>query len=136
MQFFKYYYYRLYSYYSNGGSIPFFSTFCLIFIFGLINLITIINLLTLIFGFQFGFFPTIKSGTISYFWSLLLLIPCYWIFNLHLKKRGMHELIMNEFKQETLSRRRVNGWLLIFYFVASGVLFVLILWLRQKIRGY
>jgi glucose-6-phosphate-specific signal transduction histidine kinase len=135
MTIFGYYYYRLYSYYSNGGGIPFFSTFCLIFIFFYCNVITVVTIVEITFN-QVIKLPAFKGGSLGFFWPMLLIIPSYLFFYHFLRKKGYHELIIDKFKNENRRQRRTSIIFLILYFLVSITLFILTLWLRQVISGY
>ncbi len=130
---FRYYYFRLYSYYS-GGMIPFFSTLMLIIAFMYINAMTIMNIVEVITGIKF-MLPTRQTNDLfSYLWPLLIVLPvcgfCYYYF----KILGNHDVIFNEFANESKRNRLLHGMYVILYFLISISSFIFTLWLRQIIR--
>jgi len=131
---FDYYYFRLYKYYSNGDVIPQFSTLTTIFVFLFFN---ITSLMDLIFGVILGEKITLPTKqTHGYWWSLFLLLPHYLLFHYYLNVRGCHFRILEKFKNETPTEKRLSIIITILYFIFSIIFFVFTLYLRQLIRGY
>ncbi len=130
----RYYYYRLYSYFSNGDAIPFFSTFLVIMVFACFNLVTLIDIVfSLIFRYKVVL-PVF--GGYGQLWYLLIIIPAYMLYHYYLKDLENHGKIIEEFKTETKRQRLISSIWVTMYFVGSIGLFILTLWLREKIRGY
>jgi len=132
MKSFQYYYYRLFKYFADGSDIPIFKAFAVIFIFALFNVLTVCAVISLFFVDEKIIMPQSENR----FWLLILVIPCYGIYYYYLRILDKHEYILNKFSNETIEKRNLNGFRIIGYLIASIVLFVLSLWLRQKIRGY
>lgn len=126
----RYLYYRVFKYYSKGGSVPFTSTFIHLIALAYCNFLSLFDLIA----------PLLIQDRIhlpeSRWWSLVVLIPGYLILNYVVKQQGYHQLILNEFKEETERERRIGIALVISYFVFSIALFVTTLWLREKLYGY
>ena len=135
MRVLRYYYYRIYSYYSKGDPDPYFATFLVIFLFGFFNFLAIIDILfSVIAGNEIIYF-TVKSG-IGRLWPALIILPLFSLFYYYFKKRGYHEKILEEFKNETRRQRLMSRLFVILYFMGSIALMGLGLWARQVIRGY
>lgn len=132
--FFKYYYFRIFNYFSDSSSIPLFRTFAVMFVFAYFNLLA---LSTLIFSVVLNIKITLPVGSeVRWFWPLIFIVPLFVLFYSRLKRSGLHNLIFEEYSEET-KRQKVNGgWNIILYFISSILLFVLTLWLRQVVRGY
>jgi len=130
----RYFYFRLYSYYSDGGRIPFFSTATVIIIFACFNLLSILDLIFAVIGGIKIELPIFTGA--NRFLVLLLFFPLYFAFYYIVKKSGYHAVIMDEFKDETSKQKLKSSLGVIIYFIASIILFVFSLWLRQRTRGY
>jgi hypothetical protein len=130
MKVLRYYYYRLYKYFSNGGNIPFFSTYILIIAFLFINFLSFVDLIYPFFGLGKLNFPANR------FWSLLVIIPGFIIFNHVLKTMSYHDQIIAEFEIETKRSKNTSIVLVIVYFVFSMGFFAFSLWFREKLWGY
>lgn len=130
---FKYYYFRVFSYFLTGTEIPFFRTFVVIFLFAFFNFLTIMNV---VFTLGRGKKITLPVGTgINWFLPLLIILPLFAIFFYYLKNLGGHKIIMEEFQKETSKQRFLGGLLIILFLIGSMGLFILTLWLRQKYRN-
>lgn len=134
MKFFKYYYFRLFSYFSTGTEIPFFRTFAVIFLFAFFNFLTIMNAVSILGKGKKT--PLTVSTEINWFLPLLIILPLFSIFFYYLKNLGGHKIIIEEFQKETSKQRFLGGLLIILYLIGSIALFILTLWLRQKYRNY
>lgn len=135
MRAFRYLYFRLYSYYKKGDSIPLFSTFAVIFVFGCFNLMTLGQIFfSLIMGLKLNL-PTFGLG-VGRLWLLLIIVPFYGLFYYYIESLGYHAKIVDEFRNETREQKRYSILLVFIYFIFSIALFALTLWLRQKIRHY
>jgi len=134
IDFLKYYYFRMYSYFSGSSSIPVFRTFAIMFIFTYFN---VLSLFTLIVSVVSNIKFTLPEGTgMMWFWPLLFVVPLFALFYYRLKYCGLHDLIIEEYSGQTKKQRLSGGWRIVVYFIASVLFFVLSLWLRQIIRGY
>lgn len=134
IQLLKYYYFRMFSYFSNGSSIPIFRAFAVMFVFAYFNLLALSTLILSV-GLNVKLDLPVGSG-VRWFWPLIIIIPLFALFYYRLKRFGLHDLIFEKYSKET-KREKVNGgWIIILYFVGSILLFVFALWLRQIIRGY
>lgn len=134
IQFFKYYYFRMFSYFSDGSSIPIFRTFSIMFVFAYFNLLTFS---ILIFSVGFNVKLTLQVGSgITWFWPVIFIVPLFALFYHRLKWRGLHDLIFKEYSNETKKEKTNGGWTVVTYFISSMLFFVLALWLRQVVRGY
>gem|GEM_PF-1193176 len=134
MNFFKYYYYRMFSYFSDGSSIPLFRTFAIMIVFAYFNLLA---LFTLVFSVGLGVRLTLPIGEgVRWFWPFVFIVPLFVLFHYRLKRSGLHALIFEEYSKETRRQKVNGGWIVILYFTGSILLFILTLWLRQAIRGY
>lgn len=132
----RYFYYRLYKYYSTGKTPPFISVFCAIFGVLIFNFYTLSNLAVIIFNFRLIDVRTFKGGTIGYLWVLVLVVPLYFVFDHFIRKKGLHERIMEEFKCESKKACRISKAMSVLYILLSIGCFFLTLWLRDIIRGY
>ena len=134
VKFFKYFYFRMFSYFSDSSSIPLFRTFAIMFVFAYFNLLAIY---TLIFSvvLNTNFTPPLGSG-IRWFWPIILILPLFILFYYRLERRGLHDLIFVEYLNETKKQKAKGGRCVIFYFIGSILFFVLTLWLREVVRGY
>ena len=130
ISFFKYYYYRMFNYFSDGSSIPLFRAFAIMFVFAYFNLAA---LSTLIFsvGLNVRFNLPVEG-----FWPLIIIVPSFALFYYFLKRYDLHNLIFEKYSTETKRQKIVRGRLVIFYFICSILFFVLALWIRQVVRGY
>lgn len=134
MRLFRYYYFRVFSYFSNGSSIPFFQTFALIIIFALFNVLTLLNL---IFPVGFGIKMTLPVGSgIKWFLPVLIILPLFALFYYYFEKLKSHEKILKQFQNESSRQKYLSGLIVIIYFIGSIAFFILALWLRQQIRHY
>src|SRR6476661_2724839 len=129
----KYYYYRMFKYYKNGDSIPYFSTFSTISVFAFFNLLTIFSLLETIIGQKFSL-PEING--FKRLWLILIIIPLYIIYQQYFVKKGHHNQILKEFANETKKQKRLSIFYTIMYFVFTIVVFFFSLWIRQRIAGF
>lgn len=134
LRFLRYYYYRVFSYYSKGDSVPFLSTFLVIFVVAFFNFLALASIVSIILKINFTFF-TVEKG-IGRLCSLLFILPLFGIFLHHFKKHAYHDRIIEEFKDETPKQKSKSGLFVILYFVGSLILFIASLWLRDKISGY
>lgn len=132
----RYFYYRLYEYYSSGRTPPFVSVFIAFLGVLIFNCYTLSNLTAIIFDFKLINIKTFKGGSLGYLWPLLLIVLLYFFFDLFFRKKGYHERIMEEFKSESKKARRISKVLSIFFIVLSIGCFFLTLWLRDITRGY
>ncbi|MDB5030097.1 MAG: hypothetical protein JWP71_818 [Mucilaginibacter sp.] len=81
--------------------------------------------------------PTRQAHSLfSYLWPILIIVPICGFSYYHLITLDRQQEIMNEFTDEPKQHRFIHGALIILYFVASILLFVLALWLRQIIKNY
>lgn len=129
IQLLKYYYFRMFSYFSNGSSIPIFRAFAVMFVFAYFNLLALSTLILSV-GLNVKLDLPVGSG-VRWFWPLIIIIPLFALFYYRLKRFGLHDLIFEKYSKET-KREKVNGgWIIILYFVGSILLFVFALWLRQ-----
>jgi hypothetical protein len=134
MKFLKYIYFRMFSYFSDSSSIPLFRTFAIMFVFAYFNLLAIS---TLIFSVMLNTKVTLPLGSgIRWFWPITLIIPLFVLFYYRLERRGFHDLIFDEYSNETKKQKVKGGWGVIFYFIGSILFFVFTLWLRQIVRAY
>lgn len=132
----RYFYYRLYEYYSTGRTPAFISVFCAIFGVLIFNFYTMSNLSIVIFNFKLIDIQTFKGGEIGYLWPLLLLIPLYYVFDFFVRKQGLHERILEEYKNESKKARRISKAISVLYIIFSIGCFFLTLWLRDITRGF
>jgi cellobiose-specific phosphotransferase system component IIC len=129
----KYYYFRMFSYFSEGSSVPVFRTFCVTLVFVYFNLMAVAILISLGINRKI-ILPVGKS--ISWLWPLLIIIPLFYYFTYLLEHRGWHVKILEEFSSETKNQRKRNGSFIILYFICSILFFIGVLWLRQYFKGY
>lgn len=129
----RYFYYRVFNYYKSGDSIPFFSTYLLIFASLFFHFLTILSLIETIFNVLPALIDT--SG-FKRLWSVLVIIPLYVLYNQYFVKAGYHDQILKEFKDETKYQKRLSSFYTIAYFIFTFVFFFLSLWLRAEVRGY
>lgn len=78
MRIFRYYYFRIYTYYSKGDPDPFLKTFVVIFAGAFFNFLTLASAMSIILKVKFTFF-TVEKG-IGRLWPLLLLLPLFGLF--------------------------------------------------------
>lgn len=133
MKFLRYFYFRLYHYYSKEPA-PFFKMFSAIFAGLFLNFLTLSSLVSVLLKTKFTFF-TVEKG-IGRLWPLLIILPLFWILSYHFKKQGYHSTIIEEFENETSKEKLKSSLLVVFYFVSSMILFPVSLWIRQKLNGY
>jgi hypothetical protein len=133
MRIFRYFYFRLYNYYKNSPS-PFFSTSMAIIVFTIFNLFTLAGLLLSVIGNLKIVIPT--GDGVTRLVPLIFIVPIYGIFYFFIKRKGYHDIIMEEFRNETANKKFLSSLFVIIYFIISVSLFVLTLWLRRKFRGY
>lgn len=131
---FSYYYFRLYKYYSNGGSIPQFRSLTTITVFFLFNILTLFTLFFDIILDKNIKLPT--RETHGYFWPLIPIFPFLLFFYYYLNIRGYHFRIMEQFENETKKAKKQSTILTVAYFVFSLSFFILMLYIRQIIRKY
>lgn len=134
IRFFKYYYFRLFSYFSDGSSIPLFRTFAIMFVFAYLNLLALTRLIFSV-GLNIRLNHPVGNG-VRWFWPLVFIVSLFALLNHRLKRSGLHDLIFEEYSKETKKQKINRGWIIILYFIGSILLFISVLWLRQKIRGY
>ncbi len=133
MRLFRYYYYRIYSYYSTEPA-PFFKVFAVIFVGAFFNFLALASLVSVLLEIRFTFF-TVEKG-IGRLWPLIFILPLFGVLLHFFKKQGYHDRILGEFKDETPKQKFKSGVFVILYFVGSIALFVLSLWIREKVNGY
>lgn len=131
MRVFKYYYYRLFSYFQGGSSVPFFRVFLIIFAFALLNFLSVMSLCGVILDKDLKLTFVEKA---NHFWSLVIIVPLFGLFYYYLKKLGYHKIIFEEFDKETTKEKRSSQVIVILYFIISIIFFVLSLWLKQEIK--
>ncbi|ALL06959.1 hypothetical protein AQ505_16570 [Pedobacter sp. PACM 27299] len=134
IRFLKYYYFRIFSYFSDGSSIPLFRTFAIMFVFVYFNLLALITLIFSV-GLNIRLNHPVGNG-VRWFLPLVFIVPLFALFYHRLKRSGLHDLIFEEYSKETKKQKISRGWIIILYFIGSILLFISVLWLRQKIRGY
>jgi hypothetical protein len=134
MRLLKYYYFRLYSYYSKGDSVPFLSTFLVVFIFAFFNFLSLLALVAIISKEKFTL-PVVEKGT-GRLWPLLIVLPLFGLLIYLFKKKGYHDIILEEFRNETSRQKFLSKLFVILYFISSIALFVIALFLRERIAGY
>jgi hypothetical protein len=123
----------MFSYFSEGSSVPVFRTFCVTLVFGYFNLMAVAILISLVINREI-ILPVGKS--ISWLWPLLIIIPLFYHFTYLLEHRGWHVKILEEFSCETKNQRKRNDSFIILYFICSILFFIGVLWLRQYFKGY
>lgn len=132
----RYYYYRVYKYYSNERTNPFFSSFCLMSMLLYCNVLAVVNFIAVFLDSRVAGLPSFKGGRLAFFWPLLFLIPGFFIFKYLIKQSGLHRLIMQEFNDETIKHKNLSILFVFLYIICSISCFVFALWLRQEVRGY
>ena len=130
IKFIKYFYIRIFNYFSDGSSVPLFRTFAIIFVMAYLN---VLSLSTLIFSVWLNVKANLPAEG---FWPLVIIVPTYAMFYHYLKRHGYHDLIVKEYSTETKRQKSIWGWLAIVYIISSMMLFVFALWIRQVVRGY
>jgi hypothetical protein len=130
MRFLRYYYYRLYLYYSAQGSIPMASTFIAIILFAFINGFTLLCIYFYTFPEHAFQIPVANSG-----WKrlapALFLVPFVFILK-HYFKGGLHQSIVKEFESETKRAKRISSIWVVSYVIATFIFFFLSLELIRK----
>ena len=134
MRILKYYYFRVYSYYSNGDSVPLLSTFLVIFLFAFFNLLSFLAVISSIMKFKFTL-PVFEKGP-GRLLPLLIVLPFFGLFYYLVKVRDLHNTIIGEFKEETSRGKFLSKLSVLIYFVSSIVLIVMSLFLRERLAGY
>jgi len=129
----RYFYYQLYSYYSQDPA-PFFKVFSAAFVGLFLNFLTLSSVVSIFLKTQFIFFVTNKG--IGRLWPLLFIIPLFLIVRFYMKPRDCHTRIMKEFKDQSTRQNRNGRIAVISYFVGSFALFFLSLWLRQFMMNF
>ncbi len=132
----RYFYFRLYNYYASGSGDPFVSFCASAGVLIIFNFFTLIVLIEMFFNFKLFYIPTQKKGSLGYFWPLLFLVPFYFFLDFLIRKKGLHDSIMEEFKAENRKEKWVSSILVILYFVLTMGFLFLALWLRQMVRGH
>lgn len=130
----RYYYYRIYTYYSKGDPNPSLKTFIVIFVGAFFNFLTLASAMSIILKIRFTFFAVEKGA--GRLWPLLFLLPLYGLFTYYFRKLEYHGKIIREFSDETRIQKYRSGLFVILYFVTTIILFVVSLWIRQKANGY
>jgi hypothetical protein len=129
-----YYYYRLYRYFSNGGMIPLFSTFSVMFFFAYFNIVTFITFISLFNSIEKIKMPVFEGANILYPFLIILILGG--LFYRFMTREGHHDIILSKFSTETSKQKIVSSLLVCTYFIISISLFILALWLRQNLKGY
>lgn len=129
----RYFYYQLYSYYSQEPA-PFFKVFSAAFVSLFLNFLTLSSIISILLKTQFIFFVTDEG--IGRLWPLLFIIPFFLIVKFYMKRLGCHTRIMKEFKNQSTRQNRNGRIAVITYFVGSFALFFLSLWLRQFMMNF
>ncbi|PYF74198.1 hypothetical protein B0O44_104369 [Pedobacter nutrimenti] len=124
MKLIRYYYYRMYKYFSTGDVVPFFSTFTVISVFFYFNIITLIDIFLFIIGGVKVKLLVVESG-VGRLWPALIFLPLYGLFYYYMKRLGHHDKIIDEFKDETKKQKLLSTLFVVTYFVGSIVLFVI-----------
>ena len=133
MYYIRYFYYRIFKYYSKGGWSAYFSSFALSSLFMLFNIATLFDLFT---SFALNMKISPNPDEYSKLWYLLYFVPAYFLYDKFVIKSGCHDKILDEFKDETPRQKTNSTIFTILYFVFSIAFFVGSLWLRQKYKGY
>lgn len=134
MRLLRYYYYRVYNYYKKADPDPFFKTFAVVFVGAFFNFLALASITSIFLKIKFVFF-TVEKG-VGRLWPLLFILPLFGILFHYFKKQDYHNKIDDEFKNETPKQKFRSGFFVILYFVGTITLFVLSLWIREKIDGY
>ena len=129
----RYFYYQLYSYYSQDPA-PLFKVFSAAFVGLFLNFLTLTSLVSILLKTHFIFFVTEKG--IGRLWPLLFIIPLFLIVRFYMKRRGCHTRIMKEFKDQSTQQNRNGRIAVITNFVGSFALFFLSLWLRESMMNF
>ena len=129
----RYYYFRVFTYFSEGSSIPLFRTFIVMFVFMYFNFLGILNIISLWTDKKL----LLRNGKeMVWFWPLLIVLPLFILFYYYLKKPGYHSGIIEQFRNEPSRKRFLNGFFIVGYYILSIALFIFTLWLRQEIKHY
>ncbi|WP_316833042.1 hypothetical protein [Pedobacter aquatilis] len=124
MKIFKYYYYRLFTYFEDGTAIPFFKTYCVMLCFVFINILTLLKLILAQLN-QEKFMLFTGQG-LDKLWWLLLILPGYLLFKYELIRSGSHDRIIEEFKNETKKNKYISAFFTVLYFLISLSFFLVI----------
>ncbi len=129
---FKYYYFRVYSYFENGSVIPRIQTFSVIIVFAFINLGAVYDLVAFKCFKTRITYPTFEQANLGFFTPLFIIIPLWAGMWFYFIKMGNHDKIIALFKSETLYQKKLSSALTLCYFILSLSIFFIELWLRQK----
>lgn len=130
MKFLRYFYFRLYTYYSGHNSGPILSSFLAIFVALFLNLLTVLNIYICFFPEQVFEFPAIK-GTWGKLLTGLVMLPFFGLWYYIFKTRGYNDKIIMEFQHEDKRSKFISIILVLAYGIGTILFFILSLYLKK-----
>jgi len=124
---FKYYYFRVFKYYSNGDIIPYFSTFAIIFVFLLINFLTVLGVFSAILNFGFNM-PELNG--LKFIPALIFILLLYYYYYYNFVKSGKHVKLLEEFVEENKQQKKKSIIFTLLYFSMSIISFIIVVTLK------